>query len=244
MKKHPLVPYLVNTLICALPFIIVCLIGFTNFQGMQTFDETVGANLYNYGSPAFTEFVKGFTILGNNYSVILLAIIIALFSWFYSKNWHVGLWAATSILIGVGPLNTAIKHTVQRIRPEHLNHLIDQSGYSFPSGHAFGSVIIWSTLAFLLIYFFADSHDWLYYLAYILVPVMMIGLGGSRLYLGVHYPSDIIAGWSLAATWFSICLLYFRAFVSEKEVSLLKPSWKAKLSQKLHADKTQTDTQD
>lgn len=108
-------------------------------------------------------------------------------------------------LAGSGLLNVAVKHVFARERPALWESIAPEATYSFPSGHAMGS----ATLACVLI-FLAWRTRWRW-------PVLMaagtfaLAVGLSRVYLGVHYPSDILAGWAAASTWTAaVFLVVFR----------------------------------
>lgn len=223
MKKHPIHPYLITSAIAGIPFFLICITAAISMDYLTAIDIQVGQVFYQWGSDSFTRFVQNFTQIGNAVGIILSACLIAIIFGIYSKKWRISLWALITMLVGNGPIVDLIKAIVRRSRPEYLTHLVDQSGYSFPSGHSAGSVMIWGTLAFLIIYFFADQYPKIYPYLYGFVIFMMLALGGSRLYLGVHYPSDVIAGWSIGLVWLSLAICYFNLFIAEKEVSVLSP---------------------
>lgn len=108
-------------------------------------------------------------------------------------------------LAGSGILNVAAKHYFGRARPSLWESLSPETTYSFPSGHAMGSM----TLAVVLVLLAWRTRWRGPVLALMSVFVVMVGL--SRIYLGVHYPSDILAGWTAALAWtLGVFLLVFR----------------------------------
>lgn len=91
------------------------------------------------------------------------------------------------------------KHLFNRPRPELVDHLVQVTGLSFPSGHATNSAIIYLTLALLLSQVTRGRATRRYILS---VAVLLVGaIGCSRVYLGVHWPSDVLAGWSIGTCW-------------------------------------------
>ncbi|MDI6894898.1 MAG: amidase domain-containing protein [Bacillota bacterium] len=101
--------------------------------------------------------------------------------------------------VGLGWLfETVLKVLVHRPRPE-LPHLVSAGGYSFPSGHSFVSFVLYGYLV-LLVGRLAPRWRWLR------VPLLLVavGIGLSRVYLGVHYPSDVLGGWALGAAWLAL----------------------------------------
>jgi undecaprenyl-diphosphatase len=114
--------------------------------------------------------------------------------------------AALFVLIAVGGgslLTTAAKLMFARPRPELVAHLVDVSSYSFPSGHAMSSAVTYLTLGALLARTQARRRMKIYLLATAVVLTLIIG--ASRVYLGVHWPSDVLAGWSLGSAWAMLC---------------------------------------
>ena len=216
MKKDPIQPYLMASVITAIPFILICLTAMIDVDFLTVIDQNIGQHLYQWGPAPFTTFVQSFTLIGNAQGIIPLTMIIAGIFYYISRKWQVFLWIVFTILVGVGPVVDLIKHIIQRTRPSYLTHLVDQGGYSFPSGHATGAVLAWGILAFLTWYYFKDKYPKM--LPYLIgfTIFMVVAISASRLYLGVHYLSDIIAGWSIGATWLILCLNYFNLFIADK----------------------------
>ncbi len=139
----------------------------------------------------WTGFFKFFTHLGSFYTLVILAIIGVILIWFVMKNKRLS--AFYAICFGkVCIANYLIKIIVRRLRPEHLM-IIKETGFSFPSGHSM------MTFAFFAL---AIHFVWKYVrikpLKITLISifsVIIIGIGFSRIYLGVHYLTDIMAGW-------------------------------------------------
>ncbi|WP_270370069.1 phosphatase PAP2 family protein [Aerococcus urinaeequi] len=216
MKKDPIQSYLMASVITAIPFILICLTAMIDVDFLTVIDQNIGQHLYQWGPAPFTTFVQSFTLIGNAQGIIPLTMIIAGIFYYISQKWQVFLWIVFTILVGVGPVVNLIKHIIQRTRPSYVTHLVDQGGYSFPSGHATGAILAWGTLAFLIWYYFKDKYPKMmpYLIAFTIF--MVVAISASRLYLGVHYLSDIIAGWSLGAVWLSLCISYFKLFVTDK----------------------------
>ncbi|MGH2063349.1 phosphatase PAP2 family protein [Aerococcus urinaeequi] len=180
-------------------------------------DQSIGQYFYKWGNAGFTGFVQTFTLLGNAPGIIPTAIIIGGIFYSISRKWQVLIWPIFTILVGVGPLVDLIKYIIQRPRPTYIARLVEQGGYSFPSGHATGAVLAWGSLAFLIWYYFKDKYPKMMPYLIGFTIFMVVAISASRLYLGVHYLSDIIAGWSIGATWLILCLNYFNLFIAEKK---------------------------
>jgi len=110
------------------------------------------------------------------------------------RRWREGLFAAVATG-GSGLLNIATKQLFARERPGLWESIAPETTYSFPSGHAMGSM----TLALVLVLLAWPTRARWWVVAAMAVFVPMVGL--SRVYLGVHYPSDILAGWAAASIW-------------------------------------------
>jgi len=101
-------------------------------------------------------------------------------------------------------LNWTLKAVFERPRPEIVPHLRDVMSSSFPSGHALTSAAVYLTLGVLLARIARRRLARYYCMAMAVVVVLLVG--SSRVYLGVHYPSDVLAGWVAGLTWACLCL--------------------------------------
>ena len=136
------------------------------------------------------------TALGNFYVVVpLLAVAVIVF---YLRGWRL---TAVLLVVSTGGsivLTTVLKGLFQRTRPELVESGYQASFYSFPSGHATVAVGLYGMLTVILAYRLRGTARWAVAVCGLLV-VLLIGF--SRLYLGVHYPTDILAGYLSALLW-------------------------------------------
>jgi len=102
-------------------------------------------------------------------------------------------------------VNSALKHAFNRPRPTIVPHLRDVFSTSFPSGHAMESAIVYLTLGAILMRVAEDRVTKVYCLGIAVLLTVVVGV--SRVYLGVHYPTDVIGGWIIGFAWASICWL-------------------------------------
>ncbi len=101
--------------------------------------------------------------------------------------------------VGAGVLTQATKHIVERPRPEELPHLISAWGFSYPSGHSLAAAALYMTISILALRHFRTAASQSVILA---MALSIIGLvGASRIYLGVHFPSDVAGGMALGLGW-------------------------------------------
>jgi undecaprenyl-diphosphatase len=102
-------------------------------------------------------------------------------------------------------LSSVLKATFNRPRPDVVAHLVQVSSASFPSGHSLISAVIYPTLGAVLASLSVQRRTKIYFILSAFVLMVLIGL--SRMYLGVHYPSDVLAGWTVGLAWSLACWL-------------------------------------
>lgn len=113
--------------------------------------------------------------------------------------------------------NVVMKNIFLRQRPDVVPHLRDVTSTSFPSGHAMESAIIYLTLGAMLMRIAERRATKLYCMGMAVFVTLLVGI--SRVYLGVHYPTDVLAGWMFGFFWASICWLIARRFERETGVA-------------------------
>lgn len=168
------------------------------------FDQSFLRSINSYSSPFLDSFFLIFTELGGVVAVTITSL--TLFSYFVYKKQRYN-----ALLLGVGVggaalINYIAKITFERARPELWSQLITETTYSFPSGHAAGS----SALAICIVALLWRTK-WRIP-AMVIAPLYIVLIGLSRMYLGVHYLTDVIAGWILSVAWVTIviALIYAR----------------------------------
>lgn len=119
-----------------------------------------------------------------------------------SRKGKLALFVVTAVSTGA-LVSTLLKSLFDRPRPDLVSHLIDVNTTSFPSGHAMNSAVVYLTLAALLARTRMDNATRIYILSMAIALALTIGF--SRVYLGVHWPSDVIAGWAVGAFWAALC---------------------------------------
>lgn len=144
--------------------------------------------IQQFSSPLLDTIFKGITFLGNEEYYILS---IPLLFWLYDKKSALRFGA---FFLFSAYINSFIKHIFKVPRPPLELHKIEQGGYSFPSGHAQGNTSFWGYLAVQI------KKKW----AYIIAAVLFCLVAFSRVYLGVHFPSDIIAGIIIGLLWIAL----------------------------------------
>ena len=158
------------------------------------------------GPPWIEELARDVTALGSYaiLSVVSCAVVIYLFM---AHQRTAAFWVLAAIGGGV-LLSNLLKFTFERPRPDLVPHGVRVFTSSFPSGHATLSAITYLTLGALL----AGLHDSVRFKVYFLslAILLTVAVGVSRIYLGVHYPTDVLAGWCIGAAWAAFCWTIFR----------------------------------
>src|SRR5258708_35319200 len=88
---------------------------------------------------------------------------------------------------------------------DHGTHRMQAGSFSFPSGHAMGSMIGYGMLIWTLFVIWHPRHTWKVVI-YLLAGLLVVAIGLSRIFLGVHYPSDVVGGWAAALAWLAVCI--------------------------------------
>jgi undecaprenyl-diphosphatase len=159
-----------------------------------------------------THAVDDITALGG-VTVLSLMTILATLYLLISRQPAIAAFMFLSVL-GGWLVSNALKLGVGRARPDIVPHLVDVSDLSFPSGHAMLSAVTYLTLAAILSRAEQYRSTRIFLMAAGIFLTLIIGL--SRIYLGVHYPTDVLGGWCAGAVWAAGCWLIARRFISRK----------------------------
>lgn len=165
------------------------------------FDQVIIQEVSNLRNDTLTAIMKFITYLGSK--DILTLLLVGSLIWLIVKRKNY--WGAILYLVAVaggGLLNLGLKHWFERIRPE--NSLIVEQGFSYPSGHAMGSLIYYGFLGYLVIRSQRGKSLKVTLAIGFIATILLIGF--SRIYLGVHYPSDVLAGFSAGTVWLFLCI--------------------------------------
>lgn len=189
-----------------LVMVFIQLINEIREQDMVSMDHKVLAWTNSIITPWLIEVMKFITMLGNISTLIVvisLTILLLLAGRRYGEAVFFAVAAVTTPILNVG-----LKSWLQRERPD-FNRLIEVTGFSFPSGHAMGSCVIYGMIGWLLSRLVRSRPAKLAIWTLTFGVILMIGY--SRIYLGVHYPSDIVAGLAAGVVWLLLCLLALKA---------------------------------
>jgi membrane-associated phospholipid phosphatase len=171
-------------------------------------DQAIALWLHQHGHPALTTFLLGVTNLHSPAGVFAMSVVFAAYlAWKRARYWLVTL---VLVMAGGMLLNTIFKQAFQRARPTWDNPLLTLTSYGFPSGHTAGATLFYGMLA---AYLMTRVRSMAARVACVAGAVLMVALVGiSRMYLGVHYLSDVLAAACASAAWLALCLLVVHHF--------------------------------
>lgn len=171
-------------------------------------------NIYKFFSEniindKLTPIVKIITHIGGAKIVLVLTVVAIILI----KGLKNKLFLLTGI-VGTAGLNVVLKHIIQRERP-NINRLIPEKGYSFPSGHSMMSMAFYGMLIFLIFKYVKNTA--LKWTLIVILTILLSTIGITRIYLGVHYPSDVIGGFLVSLTYlFILTEIYNKVKIEEK----------------------------
>ncbi|MBF2004636.1 MAG: phosphatase PAP2 family protein [Chlorogloeopsis fritschii C42_A2020_084] len=170
-------------------------------QETQRLDNGILLAIRRLHTPLGDRIMLGITFLGE--PVLLLVVCLGLgvgLVYYHRRSQATTLGIAAVGAIG---LNYLLKVLFGRARPQLWNRIVDVGQYSFPSGHAMISMVIYGFIGYLLAKRFPQWRKWIFALTVVLV----VAIGFSRLYLGVHWPTDVAAGYAAGVVWLIACIL-------------------------------------
>ena len=176
--------------------------GYSNI--LKPFDLNVISYIQNLENEWLTKFYKMITIIADTYqSAIITILLVALL--YIKKYYREALFLAITMTT-CGLAMPLLKNIFSRERP-NFHRLIEISGYSFPSGHTTSATTMYLTLAIILLSIMKKLNK---YFVFSIAVLGIVIIGGSRIYLGVHYPTDVMAGICLGISIVSTvyCLYY------------------------------------
>ena len=200
---------------CVLLFLFIILAGEVAEGDTQAFDTRILLALRSTDDPSkpvgpsgMESVLQDLTALGG--STVLFLVVLAVVGFLVlQERYRTALFVAASA--GSGELlNVALKYAFNRPRPSIVPHLRAVFSTSFPSGHAMESAIVYLTLGAIIMRLAERRLTKLYVLGMAMLLTFLVGV--SRVYLGVHYPTDVIGGWIIGLVWASICWLVTERF--------------------------------
>lgn len=169
-------------------------------QEAFAFDQTILLGIHQFANPTLDRLMLTITSLGNPLAVVAIpAITFAILLW---RRYYQEAKIFVIDCLGGVVLSNGLKLVFSKPRPNLWQSAVEETSFSYPSGHALGSTILYGFLAYIL----ATRYPQLAGLIYAFAVLLIAAIGLSRLYLGVHWPTDIIAGYSIGFLWVMFCV--------------------------------------
>ncbi|MEK5445026.1 phosphatase PAP2 family protein [Fredinandcohnia sp. FSL W7-1320] len=191
---------------------------FVHVHDVLLIDRRVIDLVQGMESARLTALMKFLSLIGSAPVVVVLSLLILYFLYKVLKHRH-ELVLFIGVMVGSPLLNILLKELFERARPE-FRRLIEISGYSFPSGHAMNAFTFYGIFTFLL--WRHIPVVWGRMVLLISSGIMIVGIGISRIYLGVHYPTDIIGGYFASATWLGFSIWTFQWYKDRQAIKNTK----------------------
>ncbi|WP_229752700.1 phosphatase PAP2 family protein [Paenibacillus physcomitrellae] len=199
MKKGLSLAFLIS-LLCAILFVVLALS--IRRDWIVSFDRTIIGEVQGWETAGLTRFMEALSWIGTTKVVITLIVVIMLFLYFvlgHRRELIFFVW----VCLGAYLLNVLIKSLFKRERPD-LHRIVEEVGYSFPSGHSMVSFALYGSLAYLLWRHVSSKGGRSVLL--VINGLIIAGIGLSRIYLGVHYPSDVLGGYIASGCWLTLAI--------------------------------------
>ena len=198
--------------IATLILAFLALAAATAAGSLQNFDRTLllalrTGDTHDPVGPLWVEqFFLGITHLGDWLIVLCVAALVVLY--LFGSGRRATAWLVLAAVGGEALLNNVLKYFFDRARPDLVAHSVEVTTTSFPSGHAMAAAVLYLTLGALLV---RTQRSHAARTAIILTAIIATALIGiSRIYLGVHWPTDVLGGWIAGAAWALICWEFAR----------------------------------
>lgn len=199
---------------CSILIVVLCLMLFSVicYQILNYDSLVIDTNAYsfianNIMNDGLTQILKVITELGGVAFTVIAGVLIFIFC----KKIR---WFVTFDLVGVTLINQLLKHIIRRPRPNILR-LVEESGYSFPSGHSMVSMTFYGIIIYLV---YKNVNDkYLKWLLITLLSLLILAIGFSRVYVGVHYFTDVIGGFLLGLAYLVIYVNIYNNRVGKNE---------------------------
>lgn len=203
-------PYVITVAIA----LIVVVVGINVFieltdtlksEALANYDYQITNYVISYRTPWLTNYLTFMTHLGDAKGYLIVFTLVALISYFGFKRWKHTVQIIVVLTLALLS-NLALKRVIDRARPD-IEHLVVAESLSYPSGHAMVAMAFYGFVIFLIYKF--KLHIALKIAIICLLTLLILSIGISRIYLGVHFPSDIVGGFIAGFIWVVFCVVIF-----------------------------------
>ncbi|RKS53007.1 undecaprenyl-diphosphatase [Gillisia mitskevichiae] len=203
-------PYIISIILALIVVVVginvfVELTNTLNSDLITKYDAAVTKYVTSFRTPQLNKILQFITNLGDLYGYIVITTICSLWFYFKFKNWRYVLQLVFVIIVS-GLSNLALKEVINRARPT-AEHLVSVQTLSYPSGHAMSATAFYGFLIYL--FYFLKINKGLKAALIFICSFLIVSIGLSRIYLGVHFPSDIAGGIIAGTIWVMFCILIF-----------------------------------
>ena len=192
--------------LCLILFSVICY-GVLSYDSLVIDTKVYSFIINNIMNDGLTPILKAITELGGVAFTVLAGVLIFMFC-------KINRWFITIDLVGVTLVNQVIKHIIRRPRPNVLR-LVEESGYSFPSGHSMVSMAFYGIIIYLV--YKNVSNKYLKWILIILLSLLILSIGFSRIYVGVHYFTDVAGGFLLGLAYLIIYINIYNKRIGKNE---------------------------
>lgn len=171
------------------------------------FDHELLLWMYRHRTPPLNTVAETLALTGSPPVIVGVGLVGALAGAVWRKV-RGAAWTLPVAIFGAGAIIQTVKLLVQRPRPAAVPHgfqpLLHETGYSFPSGHSLIAMTVYGLLGYFALHL--ATRPWARGLVRVLTALTVFAIGASRVYVGVHYPTDVLAGWTAGVPWLVTCL--------------------------------------
>ena len=174
-----------------------------NGTDVTPFDRSILFWMYHHRAHGLTQAATVLAHLGSPPVIAGIAAAAAL----VGLVWHKvrgAAWTLPIAILGAGVIIQGVKLVIQRPRPSFFAPLLHESGFSFPSGHSLIAMVVYGLLGYFALHLVHNHVGRL--IIRIVTVAIVFSIGVSRVYVGVHYPTDVLAGWTAGVPWLIACL--------------------------------------
>ena len=169
------------------------------------YDRKITDFIISFRSPKLNKILQFITNIGDIYGYLAVVFISSIAFYLKFKNWRFVI--QMIFVLGISALsNLALKQVINRPRP-NVEHLVSVTTLSYPSGHAMSAISFYGFLIYLFYGF--KMNKWIKSGIILFFTLLIFAIGISRIYLGVHFPSDIAGGFIAGLIWVAFCIIIF-----------------------------------
>ena len=195
--------------------LFICLIGFLSIAEDVFNKEIVNGDIVGYkliSTFLISDFATPIAKFITNFGGAIFLAVLTIILFILIKNKKIGLSIFSNLVI-ITVLNQLLKNILQRPRPTEYR-IIEETGYSFPSGHSMISMAFYGYLVYLIYKYVKNKY--VKWTSMVLLSLLICSIGISRIYLGVHYTSDVLGGFLISISYLVIYISAVNKFLIEK----------------------------